>query len=266
MHLCFNIEEEISEACSMIGYNWSEGGNYPDRDEIVSSNVTNLLKMESASRVQDNPVYRSVIDNVEKLQGYLSSIVDYAADNPKDERIASKISEYGRALDFAANEWKVIGKEADEKYPKSSDFLESREDWFYFWIGKNYLEVKQYTIVLLESWMLQGAEEQGTAVKLPTELDTATVKAVLQKAVDAGLLDNDYQPIEMTGAQKRLFAKLTAIMERDEKGKKKYMISVYESFWNVKRLSAFDYSSTSKEHLDDIKRLFPSWVVSHFKG
>lgn len=68
----------------------------------------------------------------------------------------------------------------------------------------------------------------------------------------------------MTGAQKRLFAKLTAIMERDEKGNEKNMISVYESFWNVKNLSSYAYTSTSKERLVDIKRLFPSWVVSHF--
>lgn len=99
-------------------------------------------------------------------------------------------------------------------------------------------------------------------VDFPKELNTDEAKKILQRGVDAKLLDDNFQPIngKMTKYQMKRFAEL-ASLELGIKGKWK----VFGSLWNIKNLGQIKDYEASFRSLKVIENLFPKEIAEKAK-
>lgn len=91
--------------------------------------------------------------------------------------------------------------------------------------------------------------------QIPKELENDTAKAILQRAVTAGILNENYQCLGLTTYQQRTFAEL-ASEELGVKNKWK----VFESLWGIKGLAQVKMMEANPSSLMKIKTLFPKEI------
>ena len=127
-------------------------------------------------------------------------------------------------------------------------------------IQKKYLALKNEPIDYEHEERIR-IYETGRAF-IPDELNTDAAKAVLQRAINAGFLDEKYQPVEgkMTRGQQKAFA-IYASCELGLKRKWK----PFELLWNYKHLQQVDIGDTSEERVKDVAKLFSKEVIQESK-
>lgn len=99
-------------------------------------------------------------------------------------------------------------------------------------------------------------------VFLPKKLDNDKAKSILQRGVDANLLDDNFQPIKekMTKYQMKEFAELASLELRiKEKWK------VFGFLWNAKNLGQIKNYEANFDSLKIIENLFPKEIVEKAK-
>lgn len=99
-------------------------------------------------------------------------------------------------------------------------------------------------------------------VKTPPELDTPQAREYLNRAQEAGFLDERYQPIKgFTNPQKKLFAAYCAvacnITERHWK--------LFEDLWNIKGLQKVKEEQGREAKAEAVAALFPHGIVDAAK-
>lgn len=105
--------------------------------------------------------------------------------------------------------------------------------------------------------------EEKSDNNIPHELNTDKAREVLKRGIDAGLLDNNFQPVNsrMTKGQMKIFALCASI----ECGIKKHF-KVFETLWNTKNLAQVNSYDISPDRQKEIERLFPKEVVTESKN
>lgn len=98
------------------------------------------------------------------------------------------------------------------------------------------------------------------SLNLPNGLDTESAQEVLQRAVNANILDKDYQCIELTSYQKRRFAEL-ASEEIGIKSKWK----TFEDLWGIKGLAQVKMYEADQSSLKIIDDLFTKDIIDTAK-
>lgn len=123
-------------------------------------------------------------------------------------------------------------------------------------IQKKYLALKNEPIDYEYEERIRIYETGRTFI--PDELNTDMAKAVLQRAVDAGFLDEKYQPVvgKMTRGQQKAFA----IYAGTELGLK-CVWKVFGILWNYKHLQQVDIDDTSEERVKEIAKLFSKEII-----
>ena len=99
-------------------------------------------------------------------------------------------------------------------------------------------------------------------IAIPDELNTDAARAVLQRAIDAGFLDEKYQPVagKMTRGQQKAFA----IYASKELGLRRAW-KPFELLWNCKHLQQVDIEDTSEERVREIAKMFSKEVIQESK-
>ena len=95
---------------------------------------------------------------------------------------------------------------------------------------------------------------------VPKELDAERALKVLQRAVNANILNKDFQCIGLTIYQKRRFAEL-ASEELEIKSKWR----TFEDLWNMKGLAQVKMYEANQESLKMIDDLFPKDIIDKAK-
>ena len=97
---------------------------------------------------------------------------------------------------------------------------------------------------------------------MPEALNNDKAKLILQRAVDAGFLDNNYKPIKgkMTRAQQKMFALYAGI----ELGLDKPW-SAFGILFDYPNLQQVREWESSQKRLDEIRNLFPKDIVEKAK-
>ena len=91
---------------------------------------------------------------------------------------------------------------------------------------------------------------------VPKELDTERAQTVLQRAIDANILDKGFQCIKLTIYQKRRFAEL-ASEELGIKSKWK----TFEDLWGIKGLAQVKMYEADQDSLKIIDPLFSKDII-----
>ena len=99
-------------------------------------------------------------------------------------------------------------------------------------------------------------------IAIPDELNTDAARAVLQRAIDAGFLDEKYQPVagKMTRGQQKAFA----IYASKELGLRRAW-KPFELLWNCKHLQQVNIEDTSEERVREIAKMFSKEVIQESK-
>ncbi len=100
-----------------------------------------------------------------------------------------------------------------------------------------------------------GIPVQEKIHQIPKELDTEEAKEVLHRGVTAGILNGNYQCLELTMYQRREFAELAS----EELGIK-HKWKVFETLWKIKGLAQVKMIEADPDSLVKIKALFPKVV------
>ena len=145
-------------------------------------------------------------------------------------------------------EWPAY-EEIKRKRDKLLQILDYIQD-FKLWVKR--MPIKPYGPVIRK-------DNEQIAFAIPPELDTPQAREYLNKAQEAGFVDERYQPIkgQITKVQMKLFAAYCSaacnIMERHWK--------VFEELWSVKDLQKVKEEQGSPAKAKAIADLFPSEVV-----
>lgn len=100
-----------------------------------------------------------------------------------------------------------------------------------------------------------GIPVQEKPHQMPKELDNDAAKAVLQRGVAAGILNENYQCLELTMYQQKEFAEL-ASEELGIKNKWK----VFETLWQIKGLAQVRMDEANLDSLKKIRDIFPDVI------
>ena len=98
------------------------------------------------------------------------------------------------------------------------------------------------------------------SLNVPKGLDTERAQEVLQRAVNANILDKDYQCIELTSYQKRRFAELAS----EEIGIKSRW-KTFEDLWGIKGLAQVKMYEADQSSLKIIDALFSKDIIDTAK-
>ena len=136
----------------------------------------------------------------------------------------------------------VLSKELAEHIKPFTDYLYSTE------IGK-----MANDITLSTMYGCDISDEETIQDEFPYEFTTPKAKDILQKAIDAGLLDSNYKPTpQMTRAQQKAFA-IGMGLECGFFGKH---LKPFKEYWGVKNLGQVKLESYAESSIERVKMLF----------
>lgn len=138
----------------------------------------------------------------------------------------------------------LVSAEVAEHIKPFTDYLYSTE------IGKL---ANDTTLATLYGYDI--ADDEPTQKELPKEFTTPIAKTVLQKAIEVGLLDDNYMPVEnTTQAQMKAFAIGMGI----ECGFYGRHFAPFVKFWGVKYLAQVKFEAHSEDSIKKVKLIFNS--------
>lgn len=157
-----------------------------------------------------------------------------------------------------------IGLEIKDITPLQSTYLSDMESLYYFFdflrvkISSSLSSVSQHLNIYNTFNPNPGSilTNSDCSSSIPKELETGTAQEVLQRAVNASILDNDFQCIGLTIYQKRRFAEL-ASEELGIKSKWK----TFEDLWGIKGLAQVKTYEANRDSLKIIDTLFSKEII-----
>ena len=152
-----------------------------------------------------------------------------------------------------------VGGVENIKLKSRSFFPDFEEDVEY---KRDLLQKIVYQIDALRFWADNHTWQDVQEGKMPPGLDTPQAREYLNRAQEAGFLDERYQPIKgFTNPQKKLFAAYCAvacnITERHWK--------LFEDLWNIKGLQKVKEEQGSEAKAEAVAALFPHGIVDAAK-
>lgn len=250
-----NYIDTINEAVNWVGL-WTDpvlkGNSLVESSISYGKDLHQRVFRLSPYEIKDEILKNSTIENIKEYSSFFVKRLEVekaAVVFPFgfDDIMFDSNNEYHRQILSLVREGKITQTEGNEILQQIAFIV--KEINFKTEILQNiFVELKQ---------SLTNRNRSGN---IPKKLDTEKAQDVLQRAVNANILDNDFQCTELTIYQKRRFAEL-ASEELAIKSKWK----IFEDLWNIKGLAQVKMYEADQDSLKIIDGLFSKEIIDKAK-